>query len=248
MASEMKESDARFRLKKEITLGDTLTPVSVLLSAVALWFTWAHDADLKRKQYADQIRHSASVVTAKIERWSALADRYFEDIQPTLVDVSEIVESNHKREPANRNLFKGLVQAEARASQRIMDEQLEVAYIELYGLVPSLQKTFDSTIKKMKAAEVGAHDATSSVLQAKLADPNVLKLATSIDAGNLLREAAGKQRERLRNQIESIASPLRQMMLNLINLSDENLLDEKKREAAMKDSSTNSPKTGEKAN
>jgi hypothetical protein len=86
------ESDTRFRLKKVITLGDMLTPLSVLASLVALWITWSHDADLKRKQYADQIRHSASVVTAKIERWSPLADRYFEDIQPTIVDVAEKVE------------------------------------------------------------------------------------------------------------------------------------------------------------
>jgi len=80
MRSKIDESDAHFRLKKEITLGDMLTPISVLLSAAALWFTWSHDADLKKQQYADQIRHSASVVTAKVERWSPLADRYFEDI------------------------------------------------------------------------------------------------------------------------------------------------------------------------
>ena len=119
MGSEIEESNTHFRLKKELTLGDMLTPISVLLSAVALWFTWSHDADLKKQQYADQIRHSASVVTAKIERWSSLADRYFEDIQPTIVSVSEMIEATHQREPANRVLYKGLVQAEATASQRI---------------------------------------------------------------------------------------------------------------------------------
>jgi nitrogen fixation-related uncharacterized protein len=233
MGQELEKTDAHFRLKKEITLGDMLTPISVLLSVVALWFTWSHDADLKRKQYADQIRHSASVVTAKIERWSPLADRYFEDIQSTIVDVSEKVEATHTREPANRILFKGLVQAQATASQRIVDEQLEVAYIELYGYVPSLQKTFDTTIQDIKSAEAKAHEGTSSALQGKLQDDKVLKLPTSILIGNELRSSADEQRKQLWKQIEFVATPLREKMLNLINLSDEDIMDESKREAAM---------------
>jgi hypothetical protein len=240
----MEESNTHFRLKKEITLGDMLTPISILLSVAALWFTWSHDADLKRKQYADQIRHSASVVTAKMERWSPLADRYFEDIQSTIVDVSERVEANHKREPANRMLFKGLVQAAATASQRVVDEQLEVAYIELYGYVPSLQKTFDTTIRRMKEAEVSAHNVTSSALQAKLTDNEVLNLPTSILIGNVLRQRAEEQRQQLRNQIENIASPLREKMLNLINLSDEDILNENQREAAMQGKPNHPAETG----
>jgi len=233
MGHEAEESDRRFKLKKEITLGDMLTPLSVLLSVVALWITWSHDADLKRKQYADQIRHSASVVTAKIERWGPLADRYFEDIQPAIVDASEKVEATHTREPANRQLYRGLVQAEATASQRIVDEQLEVAYIELYGYVPSLQKTFDTTIQEMKKAEVKAHEDTSSALQEKLIDVGVLQLPTSILMGNKLRVSAEAQRQKLRSEIESIATPLREKMLDLINLSDDDILNENKRETAM---------------
>jgi nitrogen fixation-related uncharacterized protein len=246
MGPETEESSSRFKLKKEITLGDMLTPVSVLLSAVALWFTWSHDVDLKRQQYADQIRHSASVVTSKIERWSPLADRYFEDIQTTIVDVSEKVEVTHTREPANRILFRGLVQAEATASQRIVDEQLEVAYIELYGYVPSLQKTFDATIQEIKKAEIAAHDATSSALQDVLAKQGTLHLPTSLLIGNRLRVDAEEQRKQLRSKIEGIATPLRQRMLNLINLSDKDILNESKREAAMQVKGDTSADSGKK--
>jgi hypothetical protein len=245
MALEIEESSTHFRVKRELTVGDMLTPLSVLIAAVALWFTWSHDADLKKQQYADQIRHSASVVTAKIERWSPLADRYFEDIQPTIVDVSEKIEATHTREPANRMLFKGLVQAQATASQRIVDEQLEVAYIELYGYVPSLQKTFDTTIQAIKQAEVNAHDQTIASLQEKLIGDGVLKLPTSIEIGNELRVSAEKHRQQLRSEIERIASPLREKMLNLINLSDKEILDETKREVAMQ-GKPGSAETGKK--
>ena len=84
-------------------------------------------------------------------------------------------------------------------------------------------------------AEDRAHDDTSSALQAKLADDKVLKLTTSILIGNVLRVSADEQRKWLRNRIESIANPLREKMLNLIHLSDKDILNEKKREAAMQD-------------
>jgi hypothetical protein len=174
-------------------------------------------------------------VTAKIERWSPLADRYFEDIQSAIVDASEEIEATHKREPANRHLYKGLELAQAAASQRVVDEQLEVAYIELYGYVPSLQKTFDSTIREMKKLETDAQNDTNLSLQKDLEDGETLKLPTSIEIGNVLRGDAEARRQRLRGEIEAKVAPLREQMLHLINLSDKDILDEAKREAAMQE-------------
>jgi len=239
------QSLTRFRLKKEITLGDMLTPMAILFSAFGVWYTWFHDANLERRQYADHIRHSASVVTSEIERWAPLADRYFEDIQPTIVDVSEMVETTHQSGPANRRLFKGLVQAQAAASQRIVDEQLEVAYIDLYGYVPSLQKSFDTTIQEIKKAETISQDETSSALQAKLHDNKILKLKSSILICNELRASVEYQRQKLESRIDNIATPLRKKMLNLISLSDEDILDEKKREATMQDAPVSTARNGQ---
>jgi hypothetical protein len=232
---------SRFKLDKVLTIGDMLTPMTVLVSVVALWITWSHDSDLRRRQYADQIRHSASVVTAKIERWAPLADRYFEDIQPAIIDASESVAETHSREPANRKLYKGLMEAQAKASQRIVEEQLEVAYIELYGYVPSLRDTFDKTIYRIKDAETHAHQNTIDTLQYQLASEAVLTSPNSIVAGNPLRSSAEQQRQQLRGQLEAIATPLRQKMLRLISLSDEDILNEQKREAAMADTPAASP-------
>jgi len=225
-------SNTHFKLKKEITLGDMLTPVSVLVSAFGLWLTWHHDAGIKKQQYANEIRHSASVVTAKIERWTSLADRYFEDIQPPIIDVSETVVATHTREPANRQLFKGLMQAQATSSQRILEEQLEVAYIELYGYVPSLRQPFDGTILKIKEAEENAHKQTIDGLQDELA--KVLQCKDTIRIGNRLRIRANEEREKLREQIERISAPLREEMLKLINLPDDDILKDEKREVVIK--------------
>jgi len=78
----------RFSLKKEISFGDLLTPISILISLVAVLLTWQNERASRMKQYADSIRQSCSAVSAKLERWRTLADRYFDDIQATLITAS----------------------------------------------------------------------------------------------------------------------------------------------------------------
>src|SRR5690242_9859837 len=67
------------------------------------------------RQQTDSVRHSAAVVGAKVERWPELEDRFFEDLQVMLVDVSEKVAETHATEPANRILFKGLAEAKGKS-------------------------------------------------------------------------------------------------------------------------------------
>jgi len=123
-----------------------------------------------------------------------------------------------------------------------VDEQLEVAYIELYGYVPSLQKTFDKTIQEIKNAEIEVHQATISALQDVL--PKNIDFADQHNVGNKFRSVAEQQREQLRSKIEAIATPLREKMLNLIHLSDEAILQEASREAAMRVKSGGSADSG----
>ncbi len=212
--------DKGFILKREIDIGQILTVISILGSVVGFGFAWNNDRSLKDKEYADRVRRSASVVTAKVERWAELSDRYFEDLQPTLVDVSEKVTETHSRQPANRILFKGLMDAKAKASQRIVDEQLQLAYMELYGYVPAFQGVFDKTIAEIRSAEASAQEALSAALQASLVDPSLLAETSTPQVGNVFRNRAESERQKLRTHITEISRPLREKMLSVIQLKD----------------------------
>jgi hypothetical protein len=212
-----------FTLKREIDLGQILTAVSVLLSFVALAGAWNNDRLLREKEYADRVRRSASVVTAKIERWAELSGRYFEDLQPTLVDVSERVARTHATQPANRFLYKGLMEAKAKSSQRIVDEQLQIAYMELYGYVPAFQDVFDTTIQNIKSAEAEAQQHLRDRLQNILRDPKILSLSESPLIGNALREEVEKEQAALANKLQVASRLLRDQMIAVVRLSDAEL-------------------------
>lgn len=214
-----------FRIKREIDLGQILTIFSIVLSVLGFYYAWNNDRTLKDKEYADRVRKSASIVTAKVERWGELSDRYFEDLQPVVVDVSEQVVKNHQRQPANRMLFKGMMEAKSKASQRIVDEQLQLAYMELYGYVPSFQKVFDNTITAIRAAERSSQMALRDSLQNVLLDKSVLALPESPKIGNVMRDKIEVERLKLRSAILEISKPLRTKMLHVIKLKDAELRD-----------------------
>jgi len=227
----------KFSLKREIDFGDLLTPFSILVSVFAVVLTWINDTDLRTKQYADSIRRSSSVLAAKLDRWAVLEDRYFEDLQPALILASLDTSKTHNVQPAKRDLYRGLKDAESKASQRIIDEQLEISYMELYGYIPSLEPPFEKIRQGIKKAETDSHRRLEAALQCKILgpdspgcpeDPEYLTNMRDRDSGrmgNALRGEAEVERKRLRVQIDEITSPLRTNMLRLIQLEDKKLLD-----------------------
>jgi hypothetical protein len=229
----MEETNKRgFTIKREIDFGDLLTPFSIMVAILTVWLTWNSDRDARIKQYADGIRGSASTVTAKLERWSTLADRYFDDIQPTLIATSkETASKRHDYKPARTILFLGLIEAESTASQRIVDEQLEIAYLDLYGYVPSLRPPFDQIREDISAAEQLSHKCLKKALQDKLNDQKLLNSSDSADMGNALRDVAREERKQLKHDIRKTTDPLVGKILKLINLQDKDLADPNKRAA-----------------
>jgi len=224
----------RFALKREISLGDLLTPISILVSLVAVLITWENDRAERTKAYADGIRHSCSTVSAKLQRWGTLADRYFDDIQPVLITVAAETAQTHTIQPARRDLYRGLMDAEGKASQRIVDEQLEIAYMELYGYVPSLRPPFDGIRERITEAESDCHERLAAALQSKIMDQKLLQSNDSKDMGNALRAEVKEERNKLDARIRAITDPLSSNLLKLINLSDEELVDSRKRAAESK--------------
>jgi len=230
----MEEKNKRgFTIKREIDFGDLLTPLSILIALGAVLLTWQSDRDARQKQYADGIRHSCSAVSAKLDRWSTLADRYFDDIQPTLIATSKETSQSHDYKRARRILFLGLIEEESTASQRIVDEQLETSYLELYGYVPSLRPPFDKIKQDISAVERTSHDRLIEALQDKMKVQRLLSSSDSSKMGNVLRTIVSDERKRLKQDIRNTTDPLVGKILQLINLPDNDLADPKKRAARM---------------
>jgi len=208
-----------------IRTGEALSAVSVLLLLVGLLALWRYDHSLKEWQHADRIRHNAAALGAKVERWPDLEDRYFEDLEPLLVDVSEKVEQTHSTEPANRILYKGLADAKGRSSQRWLDEQWEQPVAKLIVDVPEMQPVLRQALGSVKYTEEKMYGDLSVSLQAALRDESVLKLKQSPEIGNVLRMKVAEKRSEFLPRVRDIAEPLRQELKTVLDMTDADLLD-----------------------
>jgi hypothetical protein len=56
----------------QLTVGDLITAIAVLVSAVGILVELRKDRDLRRKELADKVRRSAGLIVAKLDRWRQL--------------------------------------------------------------------------------------------------------------------------------------------------------------------------------
>jgi hypothetical protein len=224
---EIKQVRRWFTVKKQISVGEFLTVFVILLSAAGLWFSWSKDRELRRREDAERIRQNAGTVTAKLERWAVLSSRYYSDIQPLLVDSSLKLAENHQLHPANDILWRGLFEAQARSSQRAIDEQVEIAYVSLYGYDPRIYNLFIAAVCQLKEKDQDFADQARVETESVLTQ-DMLQQDTSAITENLRNKCAELQAS-LQSEMEKIIDPFRQQMFALIRASDEDIVGRKVR-------------------
>lgn len=215
-----------FTVKPEISIGDLLTIVSVVVSIIALLVSWRRHQELQRKEYADRIRRSAGTVVAKLHRWKDLTLRFYEDVQPliTEADMTQVKAQNFVEV---RDLFwHGLSIAHSKSSQRILEEQIEIAYVDLYGYDPKIQVLFNEVLDRLKLID---NSIFTLVLYSTQSD--ILRLSTeegpyiSAQLGNKLRNTCYQLREECKSLMDDVIAPFSLEMIKLIEQEDQSILE-----------------------
>lgn len=215
-----------FLLNPEISVGDILTTISILLSLLVLISSWNKDQKLKQKDYADKIRHSASVVVAKIERWKGLSLQFFEEIQPIIVDADMNWVS--KKDILNvRDIFwRELVATRTKIFQKITDEEIEIAYTNLYGYDTKIQGLFDDVVRRLRAAENYTNQKTLYQTQIDIIsayERKSVKLQSSA-LGNKLRDTCYEMKKERQEMMTQVIKPFVDQLIKLIQENDRNIL------------------------
>jgi len=222
---QIRQGQRRLTLKSQISIGEILTVFVILLSAAGLGYSWYKDRELRKHEEAERVRQNAGTVTAKLERWAVLSSRYYSDIQPLLVDSSLKLAEKHELHPANDILWRGLFEAEARSSQRAIDEQVEIAYVGLYGYDPRIYDLFVAAVCQLKEKDQDFAD------QARVETESILvqdmrKQDTSAISEDLRTKTASLQ-SNLQNEMNKTIDPFRKQMIKLIQSSDEDIVNRK---------------------
>lgn len=208
-----------------VSFGNILTFISIIISVVALLISANGDRKLKKKEYADRIRQSAGKVISKLERWKEISLNFFDEIQPLFIEVDKLLTSKQNAIEARDYLWRSLEKYRADYLSRLLNEQIETAYSELYGYDPNIQNLFSETIQYLKKIDNYSHIALLERTQQQ-----TIKFAESVQpidsalVGNALRKVSGLLASRKEKMLEKAISSFRIEMIKIINASDNEIL------------------------
>jgi hypothetical protein len=215
----------KLHVNSTISVGDLVTAISVVIAGVGLLLTWRKDRLLRQREYSDRIRRAAAETAATLDRWQQLALQLYDDIQPLITDTDMMLVESQDLVQTRDHLWRGIMQCRANASERIINERVELSYVNLYGYDPGVQKLFTDVTTKLREADAhwykqlrdNTQDDVLSLHDAK-------KPYRSAELGNMLRATCHDMEERLSENLESLISPFRARMIALIQASDGELV------------------------
>jgi len=203
----------------KITLGNLLTVVSILVSAAGLAWAWHRDILTLERAQATEVRRAAAATLAKMERLGQLIDLLFADVQPTIVETSDLLAEKHDAELARDYFWKTVSAARLGQRKRVMDEQIESAYVILYSYMVEAKSMFQSAIEKLRSAEDEALDGIMDGCQKEILayDPSSYKPAV---LGNKCRYIVNDQRKSYFAKATAILAPLEQRLGKIVSEQD----------------------------
>jgi hypothetical protein len=223
----------RFKFKGELTVGDLLTVCSILVASFAVLAGWSKDRDLRTHENADRIRHSAGTVVAKLERWKERSHSFYNSLLPLLTDTASNIRKKRDRIAADSFMYRGIVEAHAGTLSAIIDEEIEIAYVDLYGYDPRIKNLFATAICRLKQIDSRMLDKFYGRAIKDLDDylnnkQQPEKNRDPKDVDNNLRVTCNDTDLALQTKMDKVIMSVRTSISNFIRLSDEDIITRKK--------------------
>jgi hypothetical protein len=216
----------KFRLEEKklvwIIVGGAVAMVSVLIGGLGLATSLHKDRRLRHQEYANQIRKSAGTTIAKLERWNAVSDSLFFQIQADITDADIMFLKSSDAVGTRDQLWRRLLDKLTARSQALLDEGIELAYIDLYGYDPSIRDLFRETVRRLRLVNDEVDDlilqsTQADVLSFRGMNPNAVHSAL---LGNKLRATTQGLSAYSKEATDAIVAPFQQELARLIDASD----------------------------
>jgi hypothetical protein len=208
-----------------IDVGNLLTSFTILVSLAALLFSLSKDRRTRERELSDRVRAAAAKTLGKLERWQQLSARFYDDVHPVFVDVSQKLHSQLDAEQARDLLWSELTAARTTSEQRIVDEEIESAYVELYPYHPSVQHRFSETMSSLKRVDASVYfEFMKQTQEEVLRYGGAKKDYIPAMLGNDLRLASARAEQQLITKLEQTIRPIRDFLVAIVSLSDDDIV------------------------
>jgi glucose-6-phosphate dehydrogenase assembly protein OpcA len=209
-------------LDTTVSVANIVALLAVMASVVGLLNSNLKDRRERKKQYADEIRKSAALLTVKLERWRDLTASLFEEVQPEITNANIRIEKG-KNVIATRDLFwKAVGMVLLSISKRISDEEIELGDASLYGYDAKVRALFLSALSRLKVLRTAIYESTLMRTQTEILRmmDGTLQSAT---LDNKLRGIVRQLERHFQDQATLIIRPFEKEMIRLLDATDDEI-------------------------
>jgi hypothetical protein len=218
------------KIDPSVKAGDFLTSISILITCISLMIAWSRERQARAAERADKVRRAAAMMLAKLERSQELALWYYEEIQPLFVETSELLSKDGEVVEPRDFLWRRLDEVRTRAVNRLHEEQIEQAYVELYGYYPGAYRILTRAIAEMRATDERLYRRFKDETQSDVfsfAKPGSSRRTDDYQSamlGNKLRQTTANIRGTLKDETGRILRAPHDFILSIILASDDDIL------------------------
>jgi hypothetical protein len=223
----------RYLLDGKVKYGDILATISIFITLVAFINAINQDRQIRQREQATKIRDAAAATSAKLERWEEVSLSFYNEIQPVFIETSNVFAKNYRYAEARDYLWQQLDVVRLKNQEKLLSENIETAYSNLFGYRPLMRPLFQRTFSWLRSDEAQTYDGLKTALQNKLFENFALfesdyragkKEYQTGEMGNALRMVAERYRKSYQQQIDTQIQCIQTFLGELVSKSDSELL------------------------
>jgi hypothetical protein len=202
--------------------------IAVLTSILALLVSLRKDRKLRLKEYSDRVRRSAALVVARADRWKHLSLGLFQDIQVAITDADIILVDKRDVRQADDFFWRELFIAQRAIAKKLTDEQIEIAYVDLFGYDAKIHDLFSALVQRLTATDRQVFVALLKRAQGDiLGSYNQGGVYVSTELGNRLRVTVRESASWCSDLMEAALVEFRDEMIKIVQATDEAIAQKK---------------------
>jgi hypothetical protein len=211
----------------EVSVGNLVAIAAALISAIAVLASLTKERVLRKKELADQVRRSAALVVAKLDRWKQIASQSFDQLEMAATEADGLIVSKCDEVTTRDFFWKQVVAAQASLAKSILEEEIEVAYSNLYGYDPRIHELFTVAVARLRQISglvflQVLNRTQNDILTVRASSKQQIVLSAQL--GNKLRRSLAQSRSVLEEHMESVLTEFRKGMTAIVCASDDALV------------------------
>lgn len=208
----------------KVSVGDLLTAATILIAAAGLLAELRRERLLNRRSLADKVRKSAGLIVAKVDRRRRLSQSFFDELQSIITNADIRLVAERDALSVRDFFWRELFLLQASIARRAVDEEIELAYADLYGFDPRIEELFSGLIGRLRKIDAVMFDAL--VIETQV---DIISFCAkdgpfrSADLGNKLRSTCMKLANASWPLMDTVTAAFEAEMSRLVSASDKEI-------------------------